>query len=124
MEAARQAALREVAARQAALDAQKKAAEEEQQRQEEEAKRRARRSAEEGVDRRGDLFIHLGRLATTQAIAELLELRVPLLRKMHATVVETPLSKDDTKTVMKQLAGKWSDSPEAQTWVDEASARS
>ena len=72
------------------------------------------------VDRRGDLFIHVGRLATTQAISELLELRVPLLRKMHATVVETPLSKDDTKAVMKQLRGKWADSPEATTWVDEA----
>ena len=194
-EAARQAALQELAARQAALDAQKKAAEEEQQRQAEEVARQAaqqelaarqavvgaqkkaaaeaeqrrieeeqrrieeeqrrieeeqrqeaeqRRQEEEEeadnyrlnlgggpfrrqglpcnvvVDRRGDLFIHVGRRATTQAISELLELRVPLLRKMHATVVETPLSKDDTKAVMKQLRGKWADSPEAKTWVDEA----
>ena len=72
------------------------------------------------VDRKGDLFIHLGRLATTQAIAELLELRVPLLRKMHATVVDTPLGKEDTKTVMKKLLAKWSLSPEAKQWVDEA----
>ena len=72
------------------------------------------------VDRQGDLFIYLGRLAATQAISELLELRVPLLRKMHATHVETPLSKDDTKLVMKQLFAKWSSSTDSKKWVDEA----
>ena len=72
------------------------------------------------VDRQGDLFIHLGRSAATRGLCELLELRVPLLRKMHATVVETPLSKDDTKLVMKQLATRRSANPDSKSWVDEA----
>ena len=72
------------------------------------------------VDRSGDLFIYMGRLATTQAIAEVLELRLYFLRRMNATVIETPLSKEDTKSVLALLRGKWADSPEAKLWVDEA----
>ena len=72
------------------------------------------------VDRRGDLYIFLGRLAATQAVGELLELRLPHLRRMHATVVETPLSKEDTKAVMKQLAVTWSENEDSQGWVNEA----
>ena len=72
------------------------------------------------VDRQGDLFIHLGRMGMTEAVMEVLELRLPFLRKMHATQVETPLSKDDTKEVLKQLFQRWCDNPSSQQRSDEA----
>ena len=72
------------------------------------------------VDRAGDMFIHMGRLAATQAIEELLDLRVPILRRMHASVHETPLNKEDTKAVLRQLFASWSSSAGAKHWCDEA----